>query len=82
MATTISSAEETRAERAKEETMTLTGCEGDMFAISGDSGNVHVVETSGSTAKWCSCPDHQNRKVRCKHMAAYENWEFDVLDLD
>lgn len=78
MATT-QSAEATRTARAEEEHMTLYALYGDEFVIEGDSGNRHVLNTSGSTALECSCGDHQNRSVRCKHMAAYEEWLIDEV---
>lgn len=79
---TLSPAEQAREDRARESHVTLVGVFGDDFVFDFEgSENTHVVHTSGSDAEMCTCPDHQQRGIRCKHMAAYELWtaidEFD-----
>jgi hypothetical protein len=76
-------AEMERDTRAATEHVTLLGVNGDDFVFDFDgSDEAHVVHTSGCDAVLCTCPDHQYRGVRCKHMAAYEDFslidEFDI----
>jgi hypothetical protein len=79
---TMSDAEQTRESRAANEHVTLVGVFGDDFIFDfAGSDETHAVHTSGSDAEMCTCPDHQHRGVRCKHMAAFEDFshvdEFD-----
>jgi hypothetical protein len=41
----------------------------------GDDSNEHeyVVAVEGGSAEWCTCPHHEHRDERCKHMSAVEN---------
>jgi len=72
---TLSPAEQKRQQRAIESDVSLVGVFGDDFVFDFEgSDDTHVVNTSGCEALMCTCPDHQNRGVRCKHMAAYELW--------
>jgi len=73
--------EETRTERARQEHMTYFIIGENDHVIEGDSGNRHVLDVDGSEAESCSCPDHQQRNVRCKHMAAYEEWLVDEVKM-
>ena len=76
-------AEETREARAANQHVTLVAHSGDLdllFDFDG-SDDTHAVHVDGSDATFCTCPDHQNRGVRCKHMAAAEDWShIDVVD--
>lgn len=56
--------------------MDIQFVDGDAFGIQSDSGETHVLFTSGSEAYECTCPDWQNRQPEggCKHMIAYEMW--------
>jgi len=74
-------AEEKRAARAEEEYMTYYLIEGTDHVIEGDSGNSHVLDVQGSKAVDCSCPDREHQGVRCKHMAAYEEWLIDEIQM-
>jgi len=78
----MSDAEETRETRAANQHVSLVGVFGDDFVFDfAGSDDTHVVHTSGVDAEMCTCPDHQNRGVRCKHMAAYEDFgHIDVYD--
>lgn len=33
----------------------------------------YVVDVEDGTAIWCTCPDHEHRNIRCKHMIAVED---------
>lgn len=76
-------AEETREARAARQHVTLVAHSGDLdllFDFEG-SDDTHAVHVDGSEAVFCTCPDHQNRGVRCKHMAAAEDWShIDTVD--
>lgn len=74
-------AEEKRAQRAEDEHMTYFLIGGTDHVVEGDSGNRHVLSVDGAEATDCSCPDHQQRGIRCKHMAAYDEWSFDVIEM-
>ena len=74
-------AEEKRAQRAEDEHMTYYLVGGTDHVVEGDSGNRHALKVDGSDATFCTCPDHQQRGIRCKHMAAYEEWSFDVIEM-
>jgi hypothetical protein len=73
-------AEKDREARAARQHVTLLGHSGDLdlvFDFEG-SDDTHVVHVDGSEATFCTCPDHQHRGVRCKHMAAAE--DFSLID--
>jgi len=73
----LTTAEQSRDNRARDSHVTLTGVFGDDFVFDFEgSDDTHVVHTSGSDAEMCTCPDHQQRNVRCKHMAAYERFSY------
>lgn len=81
---TLSPAEQKRAQRARDQHVTLVGVVEDDYVFDfGGSDETHVVNTSGTDAEMCTCPDYQQRGVRCKHCAAYEDFssidEFDFL---
>lgn len=72
---TLTEQEQTRETRAAESHVVVRGVFGDDFVFDFDSSEeTHVVHTSGVKAEMCTCPDHQHRDVRCKHMAAYEDF--------
>jgi hypothetical protein len=73
--------EQTRTERAREEEMTYTVVADNDHLMTGDNGNPYILEVDGAEADWCSCPDYQQRRVRCKHMAAYEEWLVDEVKM-
>lgn len=69
-----------REGRARSEHMTMQFTDdGDVLVVTGDSGNPHALQTAGMRAVSCSCPDHQNRGSRCKHMIAWEEWLVDEV---
>ena len=73
-----------RAARAASENVTMTIVGPDTFAMEGDSGNAHLVETSGSEATHCTCPDYEHNLTgdqKCKHMIAYEECEYDEVEV-
>jgi len=79
---TLSPAEQSRADRARNSHITLVGVIGDDFVVDvRGSDETHVVKTSGTDAEMCTCPDHQQRGIKCKHMFACENFSYiDVFD--
>lgn len=70
-----------RTQRARDEWMELHVVD-DQLGIQSESGDLHLLSTNGTTAEGCTCPDHQHRGVRCKHMIAYEDWEIDAVVYD
>lgn len=76
------SKEARRLERARNEHMTLRPIGPNSFTVTGDSGESHVIDTSGCDATYCTCPDYEHNlsgDERCKHMIAYEEWEIDEV---
>lgn len=72
---TLTKEEQTREKRADEAHVTVRDVFGDDFVFDFDTSEEnHVVHTNGVKAVTCTCPDHQHRGVRCKHMAAYEDF--------
>lgn len=45
----------------------------------GEWGDAHKLETDGSDAVDCSCPDSQIRGSKCYHQIAWEDWTFDKI---
>lgn len=78
----LTAAEQSREQRAADSHVTLVGVFGDDFVFDFEgSDETHVVHTSGSDAEMCTCPDHQNRGIKCKHQFAYERFSYiDVFD--
>ncbi|MWG34713.1 SWIM zinc finger family protein [Halomarina oriensis] len=54
-----------RAARAWTEKMAVTALGGGIYEIESDSGHTYAVDLLEGR---CSCPDHQMRGVRCKHI--------------
>ncbi len=54
-----------RAARAWTEAMAVRSLGDDRYAVDSASGATYVVDLPGRT---CSCPDHEIRKQRCKHL--------------
>lgn len=73
--------EATRTARAQEEDMTYMIVGDNDHIMQGSNGNNYILDVDGTSAVSCTCPDHQQRDVRCKHMAAYEDWEVDEVKL-
>ena len=60
------SIEEPRTRRALCEDMTVRyGERGPRYEVHSESGNTYTVDVAAAT---CSCPDHEKRAVRCKHL--------------
>jgi len=51
--------------RALTEYMTTLPLGGDMYSVTTESGSEYRVDARGGR---CTCPDHQYRDVRCKHV--------------
>jgi predicted nucleic acid-binding Zn finger protein len=71
-----------RMKRAESEHMMLRIVGPDSFTVTGDSGNSHVIDTVGTEAVHCTCPDYEHNcsgQEKCKHMIAYEEWEVDEV---
>jgi len=83
----MSSYEETekyksRRARAEKEHMKLEVAGPNCFAITGDSGRTHLIDTEGMDAVFCTCEDNQNNLLpheQCKHQIAYEEWLIDEV---
>ncbi|USZ73813.1 SWIM zinc finger family protein [Halorussus vallis] len=54
-----------RAQRARMERMAVTPLGGGIYEVEGQSGHVYSVDLPGGR---CTCPDHNFRGVRCKHL--------------
>lgn len=54
-----------RSQRARMERMAVTPIGGGIYEIESQSGNVYSVDLPGGR---CTCPDHNFRGVRCKHL--------------
>ena len=70
-----------RAKRARDQWMELHVVD-DQLGMASEGGDLHLLSTDGTDADGCTCPDHQHRGVRCKHMIAYEDWEIDAVVYD
>lgn len=65
---------DSRSGRAREERMLVKPemdtdgkATGIYLVVSGNSGSTYRVDIGGSENR-CTCPDHEHRRVRCKHM--------------
>lgn len=47
----------------------------------GSWGDAHALQTSGSDATDCSCPDSRIRGMKCYHQHAWEDWTFEEVIL-
>lgn len=56
---------EPRTRRALTECMTVLPDGGDIYTVVGQNGSTYRVD--GREGR-CTCPDHKNRSVRCKHI--------------
>ena len=56
---------EPRTERALVEKMTVLPLDGDVYSVTTESGAEYRVD--GREGR-CTCPDHEHRGVRCKHI--------------
>jgi hypothetical protein len=56
---------EPRTERALTECMTVLPDGGDVFTVVGENGGTYAVNRREGR---CTCPDHQHRNARCKHI--------------
>jgi len=56
---------EPRTERALVEKMTVLPLDGDVYSVTTESGAEYRVD--GREGR-CTCPDHEHRDVRCKHI--------------
>jgi hypothetical protein len=56
---------EPRTERALTECMTVLPDGGDVFTVVGEHGGTYAVDRREGR---CTCPDHQHRRARCKHL--------------
>lgn len=45
-------------------------------------GDAHKLETRGSEATDCTCPDSRFRNAKCYHQIAWEDWTFDEVVFD
>ena len=54
-----------RSQRARMERMAVTPLGGGIYEIESQSGSVYSVDLPGGR---CTCPDHNFRHVRCKHI--------------
>ena len=54
-----------RSQRARMERMAVRPLGGGVYEIESQSGNVYSVDLPGGR---CTCPDHNFRGVRCKHL--------------
>lgn len=70
---------ETRSERAARKDVTMIQTDANDTVIKADGGGAHMIETDGSDAVSCSCPDWEHREPDggCYHMIAYGEWEID-----
>ena len=58
-----------RDARALCECMTTVPLGGDMFSVTTESGKEYTVDVREGR---CTCPDHEHRDVRCKHIRRVE----------
>lgn len=74
---------ERRLERARNTTWKAAIAGPNTFAIRGEnSDSAHLIETEGTDALRCSCPDYEHNvgpDGKCKHMIAYEEWNIDEV---
>ncbi|PSP55592.1 hypothetical protein BRC82_04750 [Halobacteriales archaeon QS_1_67_19] len=54
-----------RSQRARMERMAVTPLGGGVYTVESQSGNEYSVDLPGGR---CTCPDHNFRGVRCKHL--------------
>lgn len=54
-----------RSQRARMERMAVTSLGGGVYQVESQSGNTYSVDLPGGR---CTCPDHNFRGVRCKHL--------------
>ncbi|NEU55467.1 SWIM zinc finger family protein [Halorussus sp. MSC15.2] len=54
-----------RSQRARMERMAVTPLGGGVYEVESQSGNTYSVDLPGGR---CTCPDHNFRGVRCKHL--------------
>lgn len=54
-----------RSQRARMERMAITPLGGGIYEVESQSGNTYSVDLPGGR---CTCPDHNFRQVRCKHL--------------
>ncbi|WP_276299289.1 SWIM zinc finger family protein [Halorussus lipolyticus] len=54
-----------RSQRARMERMAVTPLGGGVYEVESQSGNTYSVDLPGGR---CTCPDHNFRGVRCKHI--------------
>lgn len=54
-----------RSQRARMERMAVTALGGGVYEVESQSGNTYAVDLPGGR---CTCPDHNFRGVRCKHV--------------
>ena len=54
-----------RDARALTEYMTVLGEGGDVYSVTTESGSEYAVDAREGR---CTCPDHQHRGARCKHL--------------
>jgi len=54
-----------RAHRALTEKMTVLADGADLYRVTTESGREYVVDVRDGR---CTCPDHEHRHVRCKHL--------------
>lgn len=54
-----------RSQRARMERMGVTPLGGGVYEVASQSGNTYSVDLPGGR---CTCPDHNFRGVRCKHL--------------
>lgn len=72
----------TRSKRAQSEEMSATVISSNEIAVNSEnSDESHIVETRGSEAVSCTCPDFRFSRPKdgCKHMRAWEDWAIDVV---
>jgi hypothetical protein len=56
---------EPRTERSLTQCMTALPQGGDVYSVTTESGNEYLVDFREAR---CTCPDHQHRRARCKHI--------------
>lgn len=68
-------------DRAENDMATLTYTEENTLLIQLGDGDVHILDTDGTTASGCTCEYQQYSDNPCSHMVAYENWNIDLVSL-
>jgi len=71
-----------RRARAEKEHIKMQVAGPNAFAMTGDSGRTHLIDTEGMKAVYCTCEDNNQNlssHEKCKHQIAYEEWLVDEV---